>query len=79
MMPSHSTCLSVFWRNKRDGGKSCGGRERGGSQGHHTGGVPLLPDSTCKYGQIFTHTSLSQQANDFNHSRLSFNSLVRKP
>lgn len=28
----YSTCLSVFWRNKRDGGNSCGGRERGGSQ-----------------------------------------------
>lgn len=28
----YSTCLSVFWRNKRDGGNSCEGRERGGSQ-----------------------------------------------
>lgn len=33
----YSTCLSVFWRNKRDGGNSCGGRERGVHRTSHRG------------------------------------------
>lgn len=64
----YSTCLSVFWRNKRDGGNSCEGRERGGSQ-DITQGFCLSSRltvhtfikanmSTCKYAheQIFIHT-----------------------
>lgn len=41
----YSTCLSVFWRNKRDGGNSCGGRERGGSQDITHGLCPCRLDS----------------------------------
>lgn len=48
----YSTCLSVFWRNKRDGGNSCEGRERGGSQ-DITQGLCL----SCPTHSLHTHQS----------------------
>lgn len=35
----YSTCLCVFWRNKRDGGNGCEGRERGFHRTSHRGCV----------------------------------------
>lgn len=49
----YSTCLCVFWRNKRDGGNNCGGRGEGEFTGHHTGVAPLQVPLTAS----LTHTS----------------------
>lgn len=43
----YSTCLCVFWRNKRDGGNNCGGRGEGQFTGHHTGVAPLIASLTA--------------------------------
>lgn len=54
----YSTCLSVFWRNKRDGGNSCGGRERGGSQ-DITQGLCLSSPTQITHIPSFKYISIS--------------------
>lgn len=76
----YSTCLSVFWRNKRDGGNSCGGRERGvhrtshrgcASPAQHTIHTDIKVNmSTYKYAyeQIFIYTHTHMQRHTHTHT-----------
>lgn len=50
----YSTCLCVFWRNKRDGGNNCGGRGEGGFTGHRTGVTPLRAQLTASLTHTYT-------------------------
>lgn len=57
----YSTCLCVFWRNKRDGGNNCGGRGEGGFTGHRTGVTPLRAQLTASL--THTHTRAHKRPN----------------
>ena len=49
----YSTCLSVFWRCKRDGGKSCGRRGRVGGEGREgRGGGEVRLEEGGRGGEV---------------------------
>lgn len=64
----YSTCLSVFWRNKRDGGNSCEGRERGVHRTSHRGCVSpaqLIVYTFIRTNMCVTWTEWRQWPNSY--------------